>query len=645
VAVTFSEGGWYELFSYPDGALYDLSEFEEFHFSFRGNGVFTTKFIIEFIEGPFEDRKQITIDGVSETWQEKSVDLKTELSGLDLTRMRQFAIVLKFDSVSQKIGTLYFDNFYFVDKDEGYNSNDEFLDLVSKKAFKYFIDNTHPSTGLILDKASLHDVSSIAAVGFGLTSLGIGAERGWVTREDAAMRTQKILETLYNASQGSGSSGYAGYKGFFYHLLDISTAVRDGNSELSSVDTALLLAGVLFSREYFADEVEIRNLADSIYNRVDWNWMLDTDKNQFRMEWKPNSGFGGHWDYYTDEVSLICILAVASGKVDSDVFYAWKREQGTYGNYTFYQTYWGSLFTYFFAHCWINFKDFGADSHPTIPVNWWENSTLAVKANRQFCIDSSSTYATYGDNSWGLTACLGPNGYNGGNDSNGKPKKSYGALPLKDPPANHDGTIPPYGAGSSIIFFSSDPEQNESVQALKNYYTNYPKLWGLYAFKDAYNLGKASDPTDDWYADEYFGIDVGSMLLMIENYRTGLVWNYFMQNNQIKEALKKIITTVETNPSSLPGNFALSQNYPNPFNPATTIRYSLPEAGGVQLIIYDELGRLVRRLVNKEQLAGEYAVVWDGKNDSGKLVASGTYFYTLKVGNNTLISKRMLMIK
>ncbi|MCK4339512.1 MAG: T9SS type A sorting domain-containing protein [Candidatus Cloacimonetes bacterium] len=643
VSDTLSAGGWVDQLTYsyidPSNPVYDISEFEEFHFFFKGSGTYTTKFFLEFVQEKFENQKRIEISIVNDDWQEVVISLEDSLVGFDLTRMMQVAIVLENYHVTEKIGTICFDNFYFVDKDEGYSTNDEFFDLISKKAFKYFVENYHPNTGLIRDMASLRDVSSIAGVGFGLAALGIGAARGWITRSEAASRTNRILTTLYEAPQGPDVCGCAGYKGFFYHLLDIETSRRHRDSELSSIDTAILLAGVLFSKAYYdssnAIENSIRNLADSIYNRVDWNWMLDITKNQFRMAWTPECGgaFDNWWDYYTDEAILICLLAIASGQVDSTVFYDWEREPGSYNDYTLVQTWWGSLFTYFFAHCWINFQELGSDSLLTTTVNWWKNSMDAVLANRQFCIDSSITYATYGENSWGLTACLGPDGYNGGIS------KSYGACPLGDPPPNHDGTIPPYGAGSSIIYFSSDPEQNEAVKALKNYYDNYRKLWGLYGLEDAYNLGLvSSDSTDDWYADDYIGIDVGPMLIMIENYRDSLIWKNFVKNDQIWDAIHKIFLDSNNN-----GKFKLYPNYPNPFNSSTVIHYYIPKYNRVKISIYNIRGQMIKTLANENLQRGYHKVVWNGKDENCKPVSSGIYFYKMETDSFSKVKKAILL--
>ncbi|MDH3252826.1 MAG: T9SS type A sorting domain-containing protein, partial [Ignavibacteria bacterium] len=442
--------------------------------------------------------------------------------------------------------------------------------------------------------------------------------------------------------------------GFFYHLLDPATATRTWNSELSSIDASLCLAGVIFAREYFNAstdpvEMEIRRLGDSVYHRFDWRWMLKSPDNVFYMAWKPESGFDVYtWDYLTDETILVCLLAIGSGQVDPSVFYAWPRILGSYHGFTCYQTWWGSLFTNFFAQCWIPGEQLGLDRGQPIPVNWWQNSATAALASRQFCIDSSVTYRTYGDNSWGLTACFGPTGYNGGVD------KSYGGAPLGDWPPNHDGTIAPYGAGSSIGFFSRDPSLNLSVQALRNYYNNYPKLWGLYGLKDAYNLGGLADTTDDWYTDDYVGIDSGPLLVMIENYRSGLVWNYFTRNAHISSALKLIfqdtLASVSVAGATIPYSTKLEQNYPNPFNPETKIQFSIVNTQFTILKVYDLLGREVAVLLNEQKAPGSYEVNFDARlraeNSGGQAagLASGVYLYRLKAGN-FVQTRKMILIR
>ncbi|HUI28859.1 MAG TPA: glucoamylase family protein [Candidatus Acidoferrales bacterium] len=633
--------GWWEKFTYlysdPDNPVFDISDFDEFRFSVRGDSSYAARFYIEFVQGNFQKQKRIEVDGITASFQEKVIPLKDSLAGFDLTQIRHVAVVLD-SSLTKKRGDLYFDNFYFVNKHEGYSNDSTFLDLISKKAFRYFVEQVDPVTGLVRDRAGNFDLTSIAAVGFQLTALGIGAERGWITRDSAASDAKKILNTL-SARQDSSANGSNGFKGFYYHMMGIGTGLRDGTSELSSIDASLFFAGVMFAREYFngsaSGEIQIRALADTIIDRVNWRWMLDALKNQFYMAWTPADGFSySHWDYYTDEAILVSFLAIGSGKVDPSVFYAWQRVPAAYGDYTFRQSWWGSLFTYLFAHCWIDFKKCGYDQCQD-SVNWWDNSVQAVKADRQFCIDSSASYSTYSDSSWGLTACFGPGGYNGGMS------KSYGAFPLADPPANHDGTIAPYGAGGSIVFF--DPENNESIHALKNYYNNYPRLWGIYGFKDAFNLGRTADSTDDWYANDYVGLDVGTLLLMIENYRTGLVWNYFSKNKQVAAAIKAIfnkdIAAVKKNAGDIPLSNSLHHNFPNPFNPSTVISYRLSAVSDVTLKVYDVLGREVKTLVDEHQTAGNYSVTLNAAN-----LPSGVYFYRLQAGSY-IATKKLLLLK
>jgi hypothetical protein len=484
------------------------------------------------------------------------------------------------------------------------------LDLIERRIVEWFTESAHPATGLFPDRATERVASSVASDGFGLAALGIGAERGWIPRGSAASAAARILETLWTVVQGPSAAGVSGYRGFFYHMLNMATGVREWNSELSSIDSAILLAGVLFAGAYFdgSDPVEgrVRALSDSVFGRVDWRWMLDRPRNQYFMAWKPGQGFEGHWDYYTDETVLICLLAIGSGRAPSDVFYAWRRETGSYGGRTFIKSWWGSLFTHFFAHCWFPFNQLGTDS---LGTDWFANSAAAAETNRQFCIDQASRYSTYGPDSWGLTACFGPGGYNGGKSP------SYGCKPLGDSNPklpNHDGTIPPYGAGSCIVFFSETGSANPAIRALRNYFDHFPELWGLYGFKDAYNLGSAGD-VDDWYGEEVVGIDAGPMLVMIENHRTGLVWRTMLKSRSVQTALEKVfdfIPDTVQNPDrhEAPKQFRLEQNFPNPFNGVTRIRYRVPVECDVEIRIYDLLGRIAVERKMPRQPAGEYDV-------------------------------------
>lgn len=391
------------------------------------------------------------------------------------------------------------------------------LDLESKKSFEFFwkeanTDPKSPGYGLIPDRAPGNPgLSSIASVGFGLTADAIGADRGWVSKKAAEERVNKTLDTLLNNADEN--------HGFFYHFLNMDNAKRAGTSEVSIIDTAIALNGAITAGEYFQGDVKKK--ADELYKRVDWPWFRDPNVNQFYMAYSPEKGFEGHWDFYAEQL-MIYFLAAGSPThpVNKNMFYSFKRDLASYdGSKPFIHSWFGSIFTYQYSFAWFDLRNM-VDKKG---VNWWHNSVTASKANLQFCIDNSSKFKTFSDKSWGVTASDGPNGYNG----------AYGANPsgYNNDQIKNDGTIAPAGAAGSIVF-----TPKASIQALKNYYNNYPKLWGKYGFYDAYNL----DVTPNWYDSDVIGIDKGITLLMIENYRSGFVWNYFMKNQYIQKGLKNV---------------------------------------------------------------------------------------------------------
>lgn len=392
----------------------------------------------------------------------------------------------------------------------------DILELESKGCFDFFwketnTDKNSPGFGLIRDRAPGNpSMASIASVGYGLTGLAIGVERKWVTYEEAYERALGTMKTfLYNAEH---------INGFYYHFLDIETAKRYRGCEVSVIDTAILICGVLAAGEYFGGEVY--ELAEKIYLRVDWDWYVDHSRNLYYMGHHPENGHFGEWDFYAEQFMMYFLGAASpTHPINPELFYIFKRHVNSYGDYKeFTHTRSGSLFTYQFSHAWYDLRS-------TLDRNgydWWENSVLASKTNRQFCIDNSDKFKTFGPNAWGLTACDGPKGYCGG----------YGTPPCQDNNTGYmaDGTIPPCGPAGSIVF---TPE--EVIDSLNYFYKNFPKLWGQYGFKDAYNL----DVTPEWYAEDYIGIDKGITLLMIENYRTGLVWDIFMRNKYTKLGMEK----------------------------------------------------------------------------------------------------------
>ena len=380
-------------------------------------------------------------------------------------------------------------------------SDDVFLDKVEKDIFRFFWEQANPKNGLIKDSSRPGAPCSIASTGFGLTAICIAESRGWISHEKAYKRILTTLLTFRDKLHNE--------HGFFYHFLDMGSGKRVWNCELSSIDTALFLAGALFAGEYFKG-TEIEKVAKQIYERVDWQWM--SRGNFISMGWKPETGlFPALWSSY-NELMIIYALAIGSPThpIESKAWHLWQRPKGKYAGYELIYCFTGSLFVYQYSHAWIDFRKLDDDS-----INWFENSVEATKANRQFCIDNMNKYKTYGPNVWGLTASVGPYGY-----------KGYGAKPGSP---IHDGTMCPAGAGGSIVF---TPEL--SISALKYMYENYGnRIYDKYGFKDAFNLDK------NWYSYEHLGISQGIMMLMIENYRTGMVWEYFMKNEYIQNWISR----------------------------------------------------------------------------------------------------------
>ena len=387
-------------------------------------------------------------------------------------------------------------------------SHEEFLNEVQEKAFRYFETQHNPHNGLVRDGApnrpgaASNAPASIAGVGFALSVYPVAVERGWMSRPTAHELTVRTLEFFLNNAEQ--------HKGFFYHFLNFETGERMNHSELSPIDTALFLAGALFAAEYY-DDPKIRDLVQKIYERVDFQWMLNKGKT-FALAWSPETGFHkARWDHF-DESLLLYVLAIGSPTYPIPAK-SWReilRPVGSYRDYRLIQM--PPLFTHQYPHIWLDLR--GQNDGL---ADYFENSVNASRANRAFCIDQASKFAGYGPNLWGLSASDGPAGY-----------RAYGAPPGWT--VLHDGTVAPTACGSSIVF---TPE--ESIACLENIRTYYSDaMWGPYGFSDAMNVGKG------WFSDKVLAIDQGPLLLMIENYRSGLIWKFMSQSAPVRAALEKI---------------------------------------------------------------------------------------------------------
>jgi len=388
------------------------------------------------------------------------------------------------------------------------------IDDVEQRTFHFFWDLADPHTYLIPDRAPTPSFSSIAAVGFGLTAYGIGAERGYVTRDAAAQRTLATLQSLLAMKQGPEPTGVSGYKGFFYHFLDMQTAERFKDVELSTVDTSLMMAGILFAQSYFdrdnATEKAIRDTAETLYERVDWPWE-EARPPAISMGWTPEHGFHTYdWRGY-NEAMIVVILALGSPTHPVDPS-AWAEYHKTdkWGTFEGQEHFlFAPLFGHQYSHVWIDFRGIQDDNIRAHGIDYFENSRRASLAQHAYGV------AKYGDDIWGLTACDGPHDY---------AARGATAGDIRD-----DGTIAPTAAISSMPF---TPELSQA--AMQSMIAKYgDKLYKNYGFVDSFN------PTQNWFDKDYLGIDQGPIICMIENYRSELVWKTMRKNPHIVRGLKR----------------------------------------------------------------------------------------------------------
>lgn len=413
---------------------------------------------------------------------------------------------------------------------------------LKRRTFDYFWETADSSNYQIPDRFPTLTFSSIAATGFGLSSYIAGVENKYISRQEAANRVRNTLSVLWNLPQGPDTSGVSGHKGFFYHFLNLDDALRFKKVELSSIDTGLLMAGILSCQSYFDDaenpvEQEIRNLADSLYRRVDWNWMMK-ENGKMSMGWHPEKGFiESDWSGY-NEAMVLLVMAMGSPTHPIPVS-SWSKWCETYITDTFYNhqhIQFDPLFGHQYSHVWIDFRGIRDSFMTSLNDDYFQNSVKATLANKAYCVDNPGKWEGYGENSWGLTACDGP--YNGKMKVGNQERQFFdyrarGACTIQ---IVDDGTIAPTAAGGSFAF---TPEASEAC--LSNLWnTHYENLIGPYGFKDAFNLTfKNEQHPDGWFDVDYLGIDQGPILLQIQNHETELIWKTMRKNPYIRNGLLK----------------------------------------------------------------------------------------------------------
>ena len=392
---------------------------------------------------------------------------------------------------------------------------DDVIEYEMRGAFDFFweqanTDLSSPGYGLVRDRyPGSEGIASVASVGYALSAYPIGVEKGYITLQQGYDRANGTLDTLLKMDR---------VEGFYYHYVDMQTGKRAWDSEVSDIDTSILLMGVLAAGEYFGSNVQAK--AKQIFDGVNWPWFLDTTDNMFYMAYRPekDKGFEGHWDFYAEQLILYVLSAGSeTHPVDDTPYYSFTRDTANYWEEKpFIHSWFGSIFTYQLSQGWIDFRAL-TDKEG---VNWYDNSVQASLSQYYYSVHMQDKYKTISPMAWGLTACDGPDGYNG----------LYGAPPSGFD--NHqqviDDTVPPAGAIGSIIFLP-EPVQN----AMLNYYS-IDKLKGKYGFLDAYNLSR------HWYDTDVIGIDKGISLLSLANYQNDAVYNIVMKNQFILNGLERL---------------------------------------------------------------------------------------------------------
>ncbi|MDY1549947.1 glucoamylase family protein [Luteibacter sahnii] len=423
---------------------------------------------------------------------------------------------------------------------------------LEKRTFQWFWDSANPQNGLIPDHYPGESFASIASVGFGLTAYGVGVERGWITREQAVDRTLATLRFFKDAPQGPAEEGQTGYHGFYYHFLDMKTGARFANwVEVSSVDTTLLLGGVLFAQSYYdrddAKEKEIRDLADTIYRRVDWTWLQERPP-LISMGWTPGGKAIPHdWEGY-NEGMLVYLLALGSPThpVGDDAWAGWtKTYDKTWGEFhgqTFLN--FAPLFGHQYSHTWVDFRGIRDAWNSKHGLDYFENSRRATYSQQAYGEANPGGWKGYGKNIWGLTASNGPGGFVVKQGDKELTFHGYTARGAGLDYVSDDGTIVPTAAGGSIAFA---PEiVIPALEEMKKKYGQY--IYTKYGFVDAFNpsFETRADlrtgrliPGFGWADNVHLGIDQGPIVLMIENYRSNFVWNVMKKNPYLRKGLER----------------------------------------------------------------------------------------------------------
>ena len=524
----------------------------------------------------------------------------------------------------------------------------EFLDMTQRAAFRYFWDWGDPISGIARERyePNENDITNTSGGGgFGVMAIIVGIERGFITRDEGVERVKKIVDFLANKIEK--------FHGAFPHWFNGTTGkvipFGTGQNGADIVETSFMIQGLLTARQYFngstSNEVFIRNTITQLWLAIDWDFFRNGSTGLY-WNWSPTNGFnipnGGTFLFHGWSETMITYLLAAASPTHPILETYYRSGWGNNGAIKYaglpkygYQLYVGT--NYGGPLFWTHYSYLGFDPRGKrdLYANYFVNNYNQTMINRAYCIENPKGYAGYNNFSWGLTASYSIPGVN------------YQA---HQPGLDDNGTIAPTAAISSMPYFIYE-NQNHSLDVIKYFYRTYrDQLWRDFGFTDAFNLGKL------WFCDSYLAIDQGPIICMIENYRSQLLWNLFMSNQEIKDVLPKLTFFGDKDPSgtndqeNIRNDFMLYQNFPNPFNPSTTIRYQLSAPSHVSLKVFNALGKEISTLINEFQNAGIYNYQLTTNNYQLKSgipyrggYSSGVYYYRLTAGNFSKTGKMVIM--
>jgi hypothetical protein len=421
-------------------------------------------------------------------------------------------------------------------KPNQHSFSDKKIETLQRLTFDYFLKETNPENGLVPDSTREGAACSITPTGFALAAYPVGVERGFITRQDAIKRTLTTLRFFWKSAQGPEPDA-TGYKGFYYHFLDMKTGRRAWNSELSTLDSTFLFAGALTAAEYFDrdtdDEREIRELANAIYARADWQWAQNSGV-PVTHGWRPESGFINYRYQGYNEALILYILGLASPTypLPKETYEAWTQTYKWKKLYGHEFLYGGPLFLHQFSHMWIDFRGIQDEYMRGKGIDYFENSRRAIYIQQQYAIRNPRGFKGYGEHIWGLTASDGPGPSRRTID--GRSRRFYDYKARGVPNGPDDGTLAPWAVVASMPFAP------ELVRPSIGYFDEmFPEMTSEYGFKCSFNPTFRGAAREEWVSKGYYGLDQGPIVLMIENYQSGFLWKLMRRCPYIIEGLRR----------------------------------------------------------------------------------------------------------